>query len=254
MHQPTERVIKIFELAASSAEGKRLADFSAELDIPKSTLLPILTTLCERHYLARESDRYFPGAAIYSLARSFGKETSTMDQIHRELIALVEKFGETCYFGVPDGGNVLYLDKVDSPNPLRMLTTIGRRLPAYATGVGKALLMGKSETELRTLYPDGLSRLTEKTVTDISTLAKQLATADADGYAWEIEESTEFIRCFAVPVKKLGRTVAAISVAIPIFRYDESRREEIVASLLDASNRLGGLLEATDGGFDKIFS
>ena len=254
MHQPTERVIKIFELAASSSEGKRLADFSAELDIPKSTLLPILATLCERHYLARESDRYYPGAALFSLARSFGKETSTMDHVHRELVALVEKFGETCYFGIPDGGNVLYLDKVDSPNPLRMLTTIGRRLPAYATGVGKALLMGKSEGELRSLYPEGLYPLTSKTVTDISVLADQLAKAEAEGYAWECEESTEFIRCFAVPVKKLRSTVAAISIAIPIFRYDESRRGEIVKELIDTADRLGGLIEATDGGSDNIFS
>jgi len=254
MHQPTERVIKIFELAASSAEGKRLADFSSELEIPKSTLLPILTTLCERHYLARETDRYFPGAALFSLARSFGKETSTMDHVHRELVALVEKFGETCYFGIPDGGNVLYLDKVDSPNPLRMLTTIGRRLPAYATGVGKALLMGKSAAELRKLYPNGLSPLTEKTVTDFFSLVEQLSQAVSEGYAWEIEESTEFIRCFAVPVKKLGCTVAAISIAIPIFRYNESKRGEIVKALIDTADRLGGLIEATDGGFDNIFS
>lgn len=254
MHQPTERVIKIFELAASSAEGKRLADFSVELDIPKSTLLPILTTLCERHYLSRESDRYYLGAALFSLARSFGKESSAMDQVHRELVALVEKFGETCYFGIPDGGNVLYLDKVDSPNPLRMLTTIGRRLPAYATGIGKALLMGKSEKELHMLYPNQLTPLTPNTVTDISFLSRQLATAERDGYAWECEESTEFIRCFAVPIKKLGATVAAISIAVPIFRYDESKRGEIVASLHDAADRLECLLEATDGGFDKIFS
>lgn len=254
MHQPTERVIKIFELAATSAEGKRLVDFAAELDIPKSTLLPILTTLCEHHYLARETDRYFPGAALFSLARSFGEDHPTMDYVHRELISLVERFGETCYFGVPDGGNVLYLDKVDSPNPLRMLTTIGRRLPAYATGIGKALLMGKSETELKGLYTDGLSPLTSKTITDISALAAQLNQAVADGYAQEIEESTEFIRCFAVPVKKLGTTVAAISIAIPIFRYDECLRNEIIESLIAAATRLGGLLDATNGGSDNIFS
>ena len=177
-----------------------------------------------------------------------------MDYVHRELISLVEKFGETCYFGIPDGGNVLYLDKVDSPNPLRMLTAIGRRLPAYATGVGKALLMGKSEAELRKLYPSGLTALTPKTVTDISALYEQLSAAERDGYAWEIEESTEFIRCFAVPVKKLGRTVGAVSIAIPVFRYDESKRGEIVKALLDAADRLGGLIEATDGGFDNIFS
>ena len=60
MHQPTERVIKILESVTASKEGKRLSDFSAEFDIPKSTLLPILATLCERHYLAREFERYYP--------------------------------------------------------------------------------------------------------------------------------------------------------------------------------------------------
>jgi len=254
MHQPTERVIKILELAASSPEGKRLADIAGGLDIPKSTLLPILTTLCERHYLARKSDLYYPGAALFSLSRAFGSELPIMDYVRRELTSLAEGFGETCYFGVPDGGNVLYLDKVDSPNPLRMLTTIGRRLPAYATGVGKALLIGKSEAELRELYREGLAPLTPKTITDISILAEQLRVAAEEGYAQEIEESTEFIRCFAVPVRKQGATVGAISIAIPVFRYEESRREEIVTALKESAERIEDIVEVTDGSFDIIFS
>ncbi len=253
MHQPTERVIRILESVTASKEGKRLSDFSAELDIPKSTLLPILATLCERHYLAREFERYYPGAALFSLSRACEGAAPIMDCVRRELTSLVERFGETCYFGVADGGEVLYLDKVDSPNPLRMLTSIGKRLPAYATGIGKALLMGKSESELRAIYPNGLTPLTGKTITDLSVLWEQLADAERRGYSSEVEESTEFIRCFAVPVRRLGRTVAAISIAIPTFRYDGSRRDETIAALRESADRLGKMLEATDGDLNIRF-
>ena len=77
MHQPTERVIRILETAAARGGG-RLTDFSAELGIPKSTLLPILTTLTARHYLMREGERYYPGSSVpiaVSILRGLGEST-----------------------------------------------------------------------------------------------------------------------------------------------------------------------------------
>ena len=95
MHQPTERVIKILEFVTAGKEGKRLADFSAELNISKSTLLPILTTLCEHHFLARESDRYYSGTALFSLARSREGGIPIVDCVRRELTLLVERLEAT---------------------------------------------------------------------------------------------------------------------------------------------------------------
>ena len=254
MHQPTTRVLRILEQVASHREGQRLSDFSRGLGIPKSTMLPILQTLCQSRYLTQDnSGRYTAGTALFSLGAAFSGCFPVLEYVREQLKSLVEQLGETCYCGVLEDGQVLYLDKVDSPQPLRMLTNTGRRLPAYATSIGKALLIGKTEKQLYAMYPEGLEGLTSHTITDIPTLAQQLQQAQVDGYTWEIEESTEHIRCFAVPVYKHGQVIAAISVAIPLFRYLDREKESIVELLKSAAREMGSMIEVTDAHFGSAF-
>lgn len=254
MHQPTNRVLKILEQVASHREGQRLSDFSKELGFPKSTILPILQTLCQSRYLTQDdSGRYTAGTALFSLGAAFSGCFPVLEFVREQLNGLVEQLGETCYCGVLEDGQVLYLDKVDSPQPLRMLTSTGRRLPAYATSIGKALLIDKDEQQLRQLYPQGLEKLTSHTIGDIPMLAKQLQQARLEGYTWEIEESTAHIRCFAVPVYKHGRVIAAISVAIPLFRYLDREKDSIVELLKTAAREMGSMIEVTDAHFGSAF-
>lgn len=253
MHQPTLRVLEIIRYISKAREGVRLADLSRELNIPKSTILPILQTLCEQRYLHNDNGIYGVGTTLFSLGADFAGRFPTLKLVREQLSELVAIFGETCFFGVLEDGNVLYVDKVDSPNPLRMLISTGKKLPAYATGIGKALLMGKSEDELKTLYPDGLTALTENTITDFGVLTKQLSVAEKQGIAQEVEESVEHIRCFAVPIKKHGKTVAAISVAIPVFRFVNGNERNYAATLKTAAENISRIIEETDAHFGGIF-
>jgi len=254
MHQPTLRVLHTLELMTQNSSGMRLADFSRELNIPKSTLLPILQTLCDNHYFVQdEIGRYLPGTGLFVLGAAYRDSFPVLPFIRSQLTSLVDALGETCYFGVLDNDSVLYIEKVDSPQPLRMLTSIGTRLPAYATGIGKALLSGVSEEQLRQLFPGGLRPLTAHTVTDYALLAQQLQQAQIDGYTWEIEESTEHIRCFAAPIRKFGKIVAAISIALPLFRYQNGNRDTIVAALLAHAQHIGEIFEKTDAHFGETF-
>lgn len=247
MHKPTQRVLQILELLGTEDKPLRLAQISRALDIPKSTLLPILQTMTQSQYLAKDgADCYCLGVALHSAAAAAGRRYSPAKWIKACLRELVEEFQETCYYGVLDGSRVLYLEKVESPQPLGMLTTIGHRLPAYATGIGKALLTDHGPGQLKELYPDGLAPLTEKTVSNIQALSWQLEEAKKDGYAWEIEESTDHIRCFAVPVRIQGKITGAISMAIPLFRYQEEKKEEIIAALQKNAAYLGNLLQQAE--------
>lgn len=253
MHQPTQRVLGVLRLIGEGG-GKRLVDFSRELDIPKSTLLPILLQLCQERYLYQdESGRYYADTALFMMSANFAGCFPVLNYVHKELEALVAQLGETCYFGVLQEGMVLYLDKVDSPHPLRMLTSAGRQLPAYATGNGKALLAGKNRSELEAMYPGGLQPLTEFTVTDFATLETQTQAVVAEGYAWEVEESTRHIRCFAVPIRKFGQVIAAVSVAIPLFRYEDEKKEWIIRTLRQSAEQMSTTLENTDAHFGEIF-
>lgn len=254
MHQPTLRVLKVLEAVAESDQGKRLSEFSQMLEIPKSTLVPILQTLCDRRYLSCDGNGlYQAGTALFSLGAGFSGCFPILSYVERQLRELVDIWKETCYFGVLEDGYAIYLCKQDSPSALRMLTAIGHRVPAYATGIGKALLSGCSREELQRMYPDGLQPITAHTITSFDDLERQLQQAKVDGYTWELEESNEFIRCFAVPVFKHGKIVAAISMAIPSFRHDPQRQDEIVAQLQRTSSRIGMTMEQTDAHFGSIF-
>lgn len=254
MHNPTLRVLGVLQEITKSPGGIRLADLSRQLQIPKTTLLPIVQTLCQTRYLsADEHGIYSAGTAWFSLGASFSGCFPVLDYVRCELEALVAELGETCYCGTLEDGLVLYLDKVDSPQPLRVLTSTGRRLPAYATSIGKALLLDCGEAELQSLYPNGLTPLTENTITDIPALARQLSESSRTGYTWEIEESTDHVRCFAAPIRKKGRIVAAISVAIPLFRYREEDRERIIETLKSHARQMGATFENTDAHFAGAF-
>jgi len=245
MHKPTERVLRVIEKTLEEKRALRLSEYSDMLDIPKGTLFPILSELSERGYLKKSGDSYLPGAELYALASMLYGGFQHLSFIKEEITNLAATLLETCYFGVLDGGNVHYLEKADSPNPLRMLTSVGQRLPAYATGVGKALLLDFDMQELSEIYPSGLSPLTEKTVADIERLFSELILSRERGYVTEVEESTEYIRCIGVPVRVRGKICAALSVAIPIFRYKEEKEASVISMLLASAKRIGDMLERT---------
>ena len=236
MHNPTLRVTEVLNLLCKNNVPMRLSDIGRELNIPKSTLLPILQTLVKCGYIGKDaSERYFPGFALFALGKAAGAAYGPSDFIQENLRKMVEQFQETCYYGILENGNVLYLEKIDSPQPLRMLTAIGRRLPAYATGLGKALLLDKTKEQLEQLYSEGMPPLTAKTITDPEKLYRQLQQARVLGYTWETEESTEHIRCFAVPVRKAGVIMGAVSIAIPLFRYREETCPAIIQALKETA-------------------
>lgn len=246
MHNPTLRVMEILNLLCETGQPLRLNRISRELEIPKSTLLPILQTLTEGGYLSRDSmDGYCPGPALLRIGAAAGAAHSPGEAVRERLKALVDRFGETCYYGVLEGSEVLYLEKMDSPNPLRMLTTIGHRLPAYSTGLGKALLLDKTPEQLKKLYPDKLPPLTKNTVRDLKTLSQQLQQMRTLGYCWETEESTDHIRCFAAPVRRNGEIQGAVSIAIPIFRYREEEKETVVEALKKTAEEITEILDYT---------
>ena len=127
-----------------------------------------------------------------------------------------------------------------------MASFVGKRLPAYATALGKAMLAALPAGQLRALYPRGLEPLTARTVTDFDKLEAQLEEVRRTGIAAEQEESSEMICCYAVAVGRPGgRPVCSVSVSLPVFRQMPERVEAIRRRLLEAKARLERLTGAS---------
>ena len=111
-------------------------------------------------------------------------------------------------------------------------------IPANATAIGKALLSGLGNDEIRALYADGLPRLTEQTVTDLDTLWAQLELGRAGGFATECEECTPQLACWALPLRRRQHVFSALSVSVPLFRYEEEKVNQVCQCLLDARTEI----------------
>ena len=238
-HRATTRVLDILESVSASGNGLTLTELALALGAPKSSLFPIVHTLEQRRYLRQDlgSGKYTMGPSALTLGASFAAERGwkPIVQVMKNIVAQCQ---ETCQLGILDRGDVLYVEKVDSPQAIRMISWVGKRLPANATAIGKALLSGLNNDELRALYADGLPQLTEKTVTDLDTLLSQLDLVRAGGFATECEESTPQLACWALPLRRRQRVFSALSVSVPLFRYQEEKVNQVCQCLLDARTEI----------------
>jgi DNA-binding IclR family transcriptional regulator len=245
-HRPTERVLNILEFVAQNDFSSfSLAEIAVALDAPKSSLFPLAHTLVRREYLTYNSDtlRYSLGFKAFEIGMKYAHHTGIYDEILSEMQNIVKLCSESCNFAELKGGDALCLMKVDSPEAIRMFSAPGRRLPAYSTALGKILLADKSREEVTELYADGMIAVTENTITNPDDLMEQLAEVRRTEIAMECEENALMIRCIAVPIKNAGITEAALSVAVPTFRYSDEKKDLIIKLLKDARPRIELLIK-----------
>jgi len=248
-HAPTLRVIHVLEAVAHEKNSLNLAEIAKKTKSPKTSLFPIVHTLLKNKYLQSNNGSYSLGVKTIELGVNFLNQNNAMEEIRKIIHSLAETCLETCHLGILDKGYVLYLYKEDSKEPIRMYSSIGKHLPAYGTAVGKALLSGCTAEELRLFYPNGLQSLTKNTITDFNELDRQLEDVRSTGYAYEQEESNPMIHCIGVPLKKDGKVVAAISVAIPTFRITPEKIVISKKALLVAKNTIENIMIYTDFDF-----
>jgi IclR family KDG regulon transcriptional repressor len=243
-HRATERILDIFECLLANEEGLTLTELSNHLEAPKSSLFPILHTMEDRRYLRldKDSGRYFLGAASYVLGSAFNLE-DRMDAIVHIMKEAVAACGETCQLGVLDHRKVLYIAKEDSTQAIRMISKVGNRLPANSTAIGKALLSGLSDEEVRQLYQDGMPKMTEHTIVDPEALIAQLQEVRRGNIAYENEESTAQLSCFALPIRRRGDVIAAISISLPLFRCTEEKQQIVEQCLREAQGEIEDFTE-----------
>jgi DNA-binding IclR family transcriptional regulator len=151
---------------------------------------------------------------------------------------LARQFGETVHLGRLDGAHIVYLAKRESVHPLRLYSAIGRRLPAHATALGKALLAERPDDVVDEVLSWPLAALTPHTITDRDALLADLATVRAQGYAVDREESTHGIVCFAVALPLRTPAVDAISLSVPLARLSADGEQRIVPALRRAADEV----------------
>ncbi|WP_370615194.1 IclR family transcriptional regulator [Mumia sp. Pv 4-285] len=234
-----DRAMEVLEFLAVRERPATLSELSRELGVPKSTLAGILRTLAARGWLQEGQGGFTIGPRSLAVGSAYVSGDRVVAQSAPLLDALLERLGETVHLACLDGHDVLYLAKRESAHPLRMFSAIGRRLPAHATALGKAMLAELSETDVEAVADGSLRALTENTITSPDRLRDEIAETRGRGYAVDRGENADGIWCFAVALPVGDAGSHAISVSIPLLRLTPELEQRAVTELVEARRRFG---------------
>jgi len=244
--QSVVRALRLIDALGASRGEVGIADLSKRVGLHVSTVHRLLATLVQQGFCRQnpETGRYALGSKLYHLGEACLGQTDLRGLARPFLERLCRETGETANLVVLDGKEALYLDKVESPQNLRIFSRIGHRAPLYCTAVGKILLAFRPPDEGEALLGSGpFQPLTRHTSTSPARLRQELAQVRVQGFAVDKEECEEGAYCLAVPVRNAqGRIEAALSVSGPTVRLGARQALELVPLMRRAGEELSAQL------------
>lgn len=217
-----DRALQVLEYLATVPDGATFSDIARALSMPKSSTHELLAVMSERSFLefTPETKSYRIGIRTWELGQAFISHRDLLSEARPVIASVSARLDETVQISVLDGLEEVYLDRVDSSQPLRVQAIVGSRAPAHSTALGKVLLSDRRESDvLGDLRGRKLLGLTPNTITSAEALIDELRWVRLMGFAVDDQEHALGLRCVAVPIRDhSGSIVAAISVAVPITR------------------------------------
>ncbi|MFC4945999.1 IclR family transcriptional regulator [Pseudonocardia sp. GCM10023141] len=249
----SQSLVKAMQILTELGERPAsLDELAAALGVHKTTVLRLLRTLAEEHFVFRDgSHRYHLGARIHELS-SRGLDQREVRRIAApHLAAFNRAHGRTTHLSELVGTEIVYIDKLESHDNIRMASRIGLRAPVHCTAAGKVLVAGLPEADLDALVARlTFPRRTANTITDEMSFRAELARVRELGWGHDREENELSINCIAAPIRDVtGRAVAAVSVSVPdIVMTDEQLLTllPILAGTAEAISRDSGWQPGTE--------
>ena len=221
--QVSERIFHTIEcLARTGPIG--LLELSKELNLNKSTVHRILNSLICMEYAKQDAEtlKYSLTFKFCGIANQILAQNNIIDLIRPYIKELAEHKVEA------------------SHNSVRLISMVGKSIPLYCSGVGKALLADMKDEKVKEIWDHSeIRKLTDYTVVDFVKFQNLIADVRKNGYAMDNEENELGVRCIAVSLKGLHRKPSyAISVSAPKDRMDDARMEQFTHLILDTKQRI----------------
>jgi len=248
-----ERVIALLTALGRAGRPLSVAQLSAEVGLPRPTIYRLMQTLTTQGMTAVTDGGYVIGPRILWLAGQRLEQLELRAAGRSVLLDLRDRTGETAHLAVLEQGQVVYIDKVESPGPMRMASAIGKIMPAHSTALGKAMLAHLPAEEVnRILDTVGMPRRTPNTITDRGRFLAELATIRARGFSVDNIENEDGIRCVGAPIFDHRRqVVGAISISGPATRMTLERVRRLGPEVRQAAERMSRALGWTQIATEK---
>ena len=239
----TDQILKTFTLERPEWG---ITELAAELGWSTSTTHDLVSSLAEIGFLKKSRKRrYRVGWRVLELSHVVLGSSTLQIEARQGMEQFAAKYDETILLGVLAGGMVLYAEKIMANHfPISELPTPGGRFPAHASAAGKVLLAHLSAEDLQAIISEhGLQQMTPKSIQSASMLTDELERVEAQGHAYEFEESFLGYGSVAAPICDYsGQVVASLCVTAPIQQFErrlDDFRGEIVQTANQISRRLG---------------
>jgi IclR family transcriptional regulator, acetate operon repressor len=222
------KAVAVLEAIALSDKSLRFTDLLTKVTQPRGTLHRQVSNLIDEGFLSVNGDQtYQLGVRFLKFAARSWSKNRFRETAEPFIHKLHDATGETVHLGVLSGVEVVYVDKVESRQVVRMHSQIGNASPTYCTGVGKAALSTFPDSHVRQLLERvEFKSFTETTHRNIETLLSELAVIRIHGFGFDRQEHEPGIHCVAAPIRSLqGNIAAGISVTAPAFRVSMAKLE-----------------------------
>ena len=227
--QSVNRSLDILEILSQNINGMGLTEIGSKIGLHKSTVHRLLGTLIYKGYVVQDmySNKYKITLKLYELGVRKIASSSILEISRPYTKALMESLNEVVHLVIHDKNDIIYIDKVEADNTIRMASTIGRRSPLYCTSVGKAMMAYMTGEEIREIWENSkIEKLTENTITDYNKFLEEVKKIREKGYAEDDEENELGVRCIGAPIfNHKGEVEGAISISGPTIRVTKDKVE-----------------------------
>lgn len=246
MLQTVQKAAEVLNLFSVERPEWGISELAKVLAFPKSSTSALVSTMAEQGLLRRTSaGRYKLGWRVVALSQVLLSTTDFRIEARPSMEALISRFGETVHLATLESGQIIYVDKLQGTRAIQVsVTGVGYRLPAHCSGVGKVILADRPWDEVQQILSSrGMPAITSNTITSIETFKAELKRVAAQGYAYDMEEAVEELCCVAAPIRDhSGEVVAALSLSVPAYRFQQAREQyrlAIVGAAKQVSEGLG---------------
>ena len=232
--------IAVLQLIADAPSRPTMSELLAASGLTRPTLHRLLKALQAEGLVEMTPNRtYQMGSRLIQFAGRALQQNDLARAAEPEMERLREITSETVHLAVRSGMEIVYLMKKESPQAVRLGTSVGGRVPMHASAVGKCILAFLPVSERNAVLEDiKLPRLTKFTPTSINELVAQLKKIRQDGYCRSDQESILHVCCFGAPIfNGAGDPIGGLSISVPLFRIRENIQEYLVP-LLSASEQV----------------
>jgi DNA-binding IclR family transcriptional regulator len=236
-----QRGLALLKLFSNAENGLTASEVVKLSKLPASTVHRFLMNLHAAGFLTFDAARgYHLGVACVTLGQSALSQLDVRRLSMPHLQELNRQTRETIHLTVRHGLTAVYVEKLDSPEPLRIHSRIGKAVPLHSTAVGKVLLAYLPLLEQAEILTQlDLRRFTPNTVGSLQELEAQLRRVRRVGYSVDLEENEPHIRCIAAPVwDHTGMVNASLSITAPAVRMGMSRIRELAPLIQNAGAKI----------------